>query len=105
MTVSHLLGQPCNKFDNAISLLQVVNNLLQTWYSEHNLLTTCEQTCYNWFAELWELVRFYACMQLVYSIVSNFNRIVLFSFSNICVNFEVDYLEEYLTLFQKFSWM
>ena len=44
-------------------------------------------------------------IQLVYSIVSNFNGIVLFNSSDICVNFEVDYLEECLTHFQKFSWI
>ena len=42
-------------------------------------------------------------IQLVYSIVCNFNGIVLFNFSNTCVNFKVDYLEECLTHFQKFS--
>ena len=42
-------------------------------------------------------------IQLVYSIVCNFNGIVLFNYSNICVNFKVDYLEECLTHFQKFS--
>ena len=35
-------------------------------------------------------------IQLVYSIVCNFNGIVLFNSSNICVNFKVDYLEECL---------
>ena len=39
-------------------------------------------------------------IQLVISIVCNFNGIVLFSSSNICLNFKVDYLEEYLTRFQ-----
>ena len=39
-------------------------------------------------------------IQLVYSIVCNFNGIVLFNYSNICVNFKVDYLEECLTHFQ-----
>ena len=42
-------------------------------------------------------------IQLVYSIVCNFNSIVLFDYSNICVNFKVDYLEECFTHFQKFS--
>ena len=34
---------------------------------------------------------------------SNFNGIVLFKYSNICVNFKVDYLEGCLTHSQKFS--
>ena len=42
-------------------------------------------------------------IQLVYSIVCNFNGIVLFNFSNICVNFTVDYLKECLTHFQRVS--
>ena len=42
-------------------------------------------------------------IKLVYSIVCNFNAIVLFQFSNICVNLKVNYLEECLTQFQKFS--
>ena len=42
-------------------------------------------------------------IQLVYSTVCNFNGIVLFNYSNICVNFKVDYLEECLTDLQKFS--
>ena len=42
-------------------------------------------------------------IQLVYSILCNFNAIVLFNYSIICVNFKVDYLEECLTHFQKFS--
>jgi hypothetical protein len=29
--------------------------------SEHNLLTACEQTCNNLFADLLQLVRFYVC--------------------------------------------
>jgi hypothetical protein len=33
MTVSDLLEQPCNKSDNAIKLLQVVNSLFQTCYN------------------------------------------------------------------------
>ena len=59
MTVSELLEQPCNKSDNTIKLiLHVFNNLFQTCYNklgmqyEHILLTTCEQTCYNLFADL-----------------------------------------------------
>ena len=61
MTVSDLLEQPCNKSDNAISLLQLVNNLFQTCYNKlgtsstkttcwqlvNRLVTTCLQTC-NW---------------------------------------------------------
>ena len=54
MTVSDLLEQPCNKSDNAIKLVisccQLVPNLLKQTRNkqcEHNLLTTCEQTCYN----------------------------------------------------------
>ena len=42
-------------------------------------------------------------IQLVNSIVCNFNGIVLFNYSNICINFKVDYLEECLAHFQKFS--
>ena len=44
-------------------------------------------------------------IQLVYSrsIVCNLNGIILFNYSNICVNFKVDYFEECLTHFQKFS--
>ena len=54
MTVSDLLEQPCNKSDNIIKLVisccQLVPNLLQQTRNkqcEHNLLTTCEQTCNN----------------------------------------------------------
>ena len=72
MTVSDLLEQPCNKFDNAIKLVtscqQLVPNLLQQTRNkqcENNLLTTCEQTCYNLFADLLQLVRFYACILLL----------------------------------------
>ena len=36
-------------------------------------------------------------MQFVYSIICNFNGIVLFRSSNICVIFKVDYLKECLT--------
>ena len=46
------------------SLLQVVNNLLQTCHDKletSSANTTCEQTCYNLFADLQQLVRFYAC--------------------------------------------
>ena len=42
-------------------------------------------------------------IQLVYSIVCNFNGIVLCNYSNICINFKVDYLQECLTHFQKLS--
>ena len=59
MTVSDLLEKPCHKSDNAIKLVtscqQLVPNLLQQTGNkqcEHNLLTTCEQTCYNLFADL-----------------------------------------------------
>ena len=52
------------------SLLQVVNlvsNLLQQTGNkpcEHNLLTACEQTCNNLFADLLQLVRFYVCRRV-----------------------------------------
>ena len=32
-------------------------------------------------------------IQLLHSIACNFNGIVLFNYSNICVNFKVDFLE------------
>ena len=58
MTVSDLLEQLVVGLIMPLSLLQVVNNLSQTCYNksrnkqcEHNLLTTCEQTCYNLFAD------------------------------------------------------
>ena len=51
MTVLDLLQQSCNKYDNAIklvrSLFQTCYNKLGTSSCEHNLLTTCEQICYN----------------------------------------------------------
>ena len=40
MTVSDLLETLCNKSDNDIKLVSAC---------EHNLLTTCEETCYNLF--------------------------------------------------------
>jgi hypothetical protein len=50
------------------SLLQVVNSLFQTCYNKlgtssasTTLLTACEQTCNNLFADLLQLVRFYVC--------------------------------------------
>ena len=44
MTVSELLEQPCNNFDNINKLVNsFLANLLTTWdeQCEHNLLTTC----------------------------------------------------------------
>ena len=55
MTVSDLLEQLVTSLIMPSSLLQVVNSLFQTCFNkqcEHNLLTTCEQTCYNLFADL-----------------------------------------------------
>ena len=48
------------------------------------------------------LPRGYNGMQLVCFIVCNFNGIVLFKSSHVCINFKVNYLaEECLTHFQK----
>ena len=61
MVVTNLLAQSCNKADNAIKL---VSNLLQQTGNkqcEDNLLTACEQTCNNLFADLLQAVRFYMC--------------------------------------------
>jgi hypothetical protein len=59
MVVTNLLAQSCNKADNAIKLVtnckQLVSNLLQQTGNkqcEYNLLTACEQTCNNLFADL-----------------------------------------------------
>ena len=41
-------------------------------------------------------------MHLVCSIVCNFNGIVIFKSSNVCINFKVSYLEDCLTHFQNF---
>jgi hypothetical protein len=71
MVVTNLLAQSCNKADNAIKLVtsyeQLVPDLLQQTGNkqcEHNLLTACEQTCNNLFADLLQAVRFYACSSL-----------------------------------------
>ena len=40
-------------------------------------------------------------MQLVCSIVCNFNGIAIFKFSPACINFKVSYLEEPKTLFNE----
>ena len=60
MTLPALLEQPCN-LQAPTSLLQVVNSLFQTWKKQkkHNLSTACEQTCYNLFANLLQLVHLY----------------------------------------------
>jgi hypothetical protein len=79
MAVTNLLAQSCNKADNAIKLVrscsQLVSNLLQqngNKQCEDNLLTACEQTCNNLFADLLQLVRFYVCStQLLITITSS----------------------------------
>ena len=59
MTASDLLGQSCNKPDNAIkvvtSLLTACSKLViptGNKQCEDNLLTACEQICNNLFADL-----------------------------------------------------
>ena len=68
MAVTNLLAQFVTRLIMPSSLLQVVNSLFQTCYNklgtsmcENNLLTACEQTCNNLFADLLQLVRFYVC--------------------------------------------
>ena len=59
MTVSDLLEQLVTSLIMPSSLLQVVNNLFQTCYNKSGTSsanTTCEQTCYNLFADLFQLV-------------------------------------------------
>ena len=61
MTVPDLLEQPCRKSDNATKL---VDNLFRTCSNKHGTSsanTTCDDPCYNLFADLRQLVRFYAC--------------------------------------------
>jgi hypothetical protein len=64
----NLLAQPCNNLLMPSSLLQVeltaCYKLVATTGNKqckHNLLTACEQTCNNLFADLLQAVRFYAC--------------------------------------------
>ena len=55
------------------SLLQVVNSLFQTSSNKHGTSsanTTCEQPCYNLFADLQQLVRFYARSQLYWLVAT-----------------------------------
>ena len=72
--VSVLLEQSCNRSDSPIKLVticqQIVPNLFQqipNKQCEYILSTTSEQTCYNLFAGLYRLVRFYVCRWSWYS--------------------------------------
>jgi hypothetical protein len=51
MTVSDLLGQPCNKSDNAIKLF-TSGNKQAVQLCKHNSSTACEQICDNLFADM-----------------------------------------------------
>ena len=68
MAVTNLLAQSCNKDDNAIKpVTSCYNSLFQQTrnkQSEQNFLTACGQTCNNFFADLLQAVRFYACMSM-----------------------------------------
>jgi hypothetical protein len=72
MAVTNLLAQSCNKADNAIKIVtscqHLVSKLLKQTGNkqcEHNLLTACEQTCNNLFADYLQLVRF-TCVSACY---------------------------------------
>jgi hypothetical protein len=90
VAVTNLLAQSCNKADDTINLLRVVNSLFQTCYNKlgtsnanttcwqlvNRLVTACLQICNNLFADLWQLVRFYVwtllqCCQYIHTASSS----------------------------------